>query len=280
MYCSQIFKCSSSISSSSFLVEQKVVNSVFSKHYIRANILGNSSIQLLDNNESFTNYTKKEIDKNFFNLENQNVHLGKSIALDSFVFKHKKNNTVQINSFLQHCHNEVKNEMFNLDFWLNSMNKYKTKKRANCTVLNSVKGGFFCYSGGVKGFLPRRQMLRAFFKTFFHFFENAGPKKLSNLNFLINKKHSFHKNGILRLPILFGKTNFATRSRNKNFSYTFHKKRDAAKYKPMNFLNFVFLTYLQKIKDKKFDLKNKNLNVVSKSSTKNHHLSLKTFKIK
>jgi hypothetical protein len=268
MYCLQTFKCSLSISSNSSLIEQKIISSVFSKHYVRANILGNSSIQLLDNNENFINYTKKEIDKNFFNLENQNTNIGKAVVLDSFVFKHNKNNTVQINSFLQHSRNAIKNELFNLHFWLNSMNKYKAKKRANCTVLNSVKGGFFCHSVGVKGFLPRRQMLRAFFKTFFHFFENAGQKKLSNLNFLINKEHCFHKNGVLRLPILFGKINFATRGKNKNFSYTFYKKRDTSKYKPTNFLNFVFLTYLQKIKDKKFDLKNKNLNTINKSLIK------------
>jgi hypothetical protein len=159
---------------------------------------------------------------------------------------------------LEHKQSQQKNELDNLTFWLNSLQKYQTKKRASCSILKSVKGGFFCYSGGIKGFLPRRQTLRAFFRTFFHFFNNNDSKKLSNLNFLTNKKHSFYLNGALKLPILIGKTNIATRAKYKNFSYIFHKKRfGGVKAKPMNFLNFVFLTYLKKSKFKQGDVNHK-----------------------
>jgi hypothetical protein len=258
MYASSI-KQQTSISSTSFLLEQKIMNSFFTKHYVRANVLGNSSTKLLDNNQSFVNFTLEEINKKCFDLKTSTETIGKSIALDSFTFKNKRNNTVQINSFLEHKQFQHQNEMGNLTFWLDSLQKYKSKKRASCAILRSVKGGFFCYSGGIKGFLPRRQTLRAFFRTFFHFFEHNDKKKLSNLNFLTNKKHSFYSNGALKLPILLGKTNLATRSKYKNFSYVFHKKRlGVVKSKPMNFLNFVFLTYLKKSKIKLGDSNSKN----------------------
>ena len=258
MYASSI-KHQTSISSTSFLLEQKIMNSFFTKHYVRANVLGNSSTKLLDNNQNFVNFTLEEINKKCFDLKTSTESIGKSIALDSFTFKNKRNNTVQINSFLEHKQFQHKNEMSNLTFWLDSLQKYKSKKRASCAILKSVKGGFFCYSGGIKGFLPRRQTLRAFFRTFFHFFEHNDKKKLSNLNFLTNKKHSFYANGALKLPILLGKTNLATRAKYKNFSYVFHKKRlGVVKSKPMNFLNFVFLTYLKKSKIKLGDSNSKN----------------------
>ena len=258
MYVSSI-KQQTSISSTSSLLEQKIMNSFFTKHYVRANVLGNSSTKLLDNNKSFVNFTLEEMNKKYLDLKTSTESLGKSIALDSFTFKNKRNNTVQINSFLEHKQFQHKNEIDNLTLWLDSLQKYKSKKRASCVILKSVKGGFFCYSGGIKGFLPRRQTLRAFFRTFFHFFEHNDKKKLSNLNFLTNKKHSFYANGASKLPILLGKTNLATRAKYKNFSYVFHKKRlGVIKSKPMNFLNFVFLTYLKKSKLKSGDSSSKN----------------------
>jgi hypothetical protein len=255
----QSFKQQTSISSTVSLFEQKAMNSLFSKHYVRTNVLGNSSTQLLDNNTNFVNFTAEEINKK--KIGHDISVAGRSIALDSFIFVNKRNNTVKMDSFLEQRQLDTKNEISDLTFWFNSLQKYKLKKRASCTILKSVKGGFFCYSGGLKGFLPRRQTLRAFFRTFFQFFQNhTSEKKLSNLNFLTNKKHSFYKNGVLKLPILLGKANLATRAKYKNFSYIFHKKRfGPIKSKPMNFLNFVFLTYLKKTKQKSFQSINKNL---------------------
>jgi len=257
-------KQQTSISKTSSLLEQKIINSFFSKHYVRANVLGNPLNKLLDNNESFINFTSQEINKKGLDLKTSIENTGKSVALDSFIFKNKRNNTIQLNSFLEHKQLQTKNEMNNLEFWLNSLQKYRIKKRASCAILRSVKGGFFCYSGGIKGFLPRRQTLQAFFRTLFHFFDQNEKKKLSNLNFLTNKNHSFYTNGALKLPILIGKTNLATRAKYKNFSYVFYKKRfGVAKNKPMNFLNFVFLTYLKKLKIKAEDTSNKNTTSLS-----------------
>ena len=248
-----------SISLTSSLLEQKVANSIFSKHYIRSNVLGNSSIQLLDNHTSFVNFTAQEIDKKYIQLQNQITHVGRSIGLDSFIFINKRNNVLKMDSFLEHKQLKTKNEISALEFWFNSLQKYKIKKKASCTILKSVKGGFFCYSGGIKGFLPRRQTLRAFFRTFFDFFKNhTVNQKISNLNFLTNKNHSFYENGLLKLPILLGKANLATRAKYKNFSYMYHKKRSRTlKPKPMNFLNFVFLIHSKKQKGKSFDSINK-----------------------
>lgn len=247
------FKKQSSISSTSSLLEQKTINSIFSKHYVRADVLGNASTQLLDNNNTFINFTTQELEKKSLHLDTKNTSIGKSFALDSFIFKNKRNNTVQLDSFLENRQISIQNKLLDLTFWLHSLQKYKLRKRAGCSLLKSVKGGFFCYSGGVKGFLPRKQTLRAFFRIFFQFFNNAGNKKLSNLNFLTNQNHSFYDNGLFKLPILLGKINAATRTRYKNFSYVFHKKRIGAKNKSLNYLNFVFLTYLKKQKFKKLD---------------------------
>lgn len=278
-----------SISSTSSLLEQKIMNSFFSKHYIRADVLGSSSSKLLDNNSGFVNFTSDEIDKKFLNLKISTETTGRAVALDSFVFKNKRNNTVKIDSFLEHKQFHHKNEIADLAFWFNSLQKCKHNKKASCAILKSVKGGFSCYSGGTKGFLPRRQTLRAFFRTFFHFFERNEQKKLSNLNFLTNKKHSFYEKGVLKLPILFGKTNLATRAKYKNFSYIFHKRRTGVvKSKPMNFLNFVFLTFFKKSKQKQLDSTNKKavstLNFSNKlpfnTAKKATINSLKTFYLK
>ena len=265
-------KKQSSISLTSSLLEQKIINSVFSKHYVRADILGNTSTQLLDNNNTFINFTTQELKKKSLHSSTKNIHIGRSVALDSFIFKNKLNNTIQLDFFLENRQIFIENKLLDLTFWLNSLQKYKVKKRAGCSLLKPVKGGFFCYSGGVKGFLPRKQTLRAFFRIFFHFFKNAGSKKLSNLNFLINQKHSFYDNGLFKLPILLGKINLATRTKYKNFSYIFHKKRTGTKTKPLNYLNFVFLTYLKKQKFKKLDSTTKTfvqtLNFSNKLSVK------------
>jgi len=269
---SHSFKKQSSISSTSAFLEQKTINNLFRKHYVRGDILGSSSTQLLDNNDTFINFTAEELKKKSLYLETQNTIVGRSFALDSFVFKNKRNNTVQLDSFLENRQTSIQNKLEGLTFWLNSLQKYKIKKRASCSLLKPVKGGFFCYSGGVKGFLPRKQTLRAFFRIFFNFFNNAGSKKLSNLNFLVNKNHTFYKNGLFKLPILLGKINVATRTKHKNFSYIFHKKRTGVKSKSLNYLNFVFLTYLKKQKFKKLDSTTnsfvKNLNFSNKSSVK------------
>lgn len=266
------FKKQSSISSTSSFLEQKTINSVFSKHYVRGDILGNSSTQFLDDNKTFTNFTNQELKKKSLHLETANANIGRAFALDSFIFKNKRNNTVQLNSFLENRQTFIENKLLNLTFWLHSLHKCKLKKRVGCSLLKPVKGGFFCYSGGIKGFLPRKQTLRAFFRIFFHFFNNAGSKKLSNLNFLINQNHSFYDNGLFKLPILLGKINVATRTKYKNFSYIFHKKRGGVKSKSLNYLNFVFLTYLKKQKFKKIDSTKKiftqNLNFLNESSVK------------
>ena len=187
-------KKQSSISLTSSLLEQKTINSLFSKHYVRADILGNTSTQLLDNNNTFINFTTQELNKKSLHLDTKNINIGRSVALDSFIFKNKRNNTVQLDSFLENRQISIENKLLDLTFWLNSLQKYKVKKRAGCSLLKPVKGGFFCYSGGVKGFLPRKQTLRAFFRIFFYFFKNENSKKLSYLNFLINQKHSFYEN--------------------------------------------------------------------------------------
>jgi hypothetical protein len=271
-------KKQSSISLTSSLLEQKTINSVFSKHYVRADILGNTSTQLLDNNNTFINFTMQELKKKSLHLDTKHINIGRSVGLDSFIFKNKRNNTVQLDSFLENRQISIENKLLDLTFWLNSLQKYKVKKRAGCSLLKPVKGGFFCYSGGVKGFLPRKQTLRAFFRIFFHFFKNAGSKKLSNLNFLINQKHSFYDNGLFKLPILLGKINLATRTKYKNFSYIFHKKRTGMKNKSLNYLNFVFLTYLKKLKLKKVDSTTKNfvqnLNFSNKLSVKSRKKNL------
>jgi hypothetical protein len=271
-------KKQSSISLTSSLLEQKTINSLFSKHYVRADILGNTSTQLLDNNNTFINFTTQELKKKSLHLDTKNINIGRSVALDSFIFKNKRNNTVQLDSFLENRRISIENKLLDLTFWLNSLQKYKIKKRAGCSLLKPVKGGFFCYSGGVKGFLPRKQTLRAFFRIFFHFFKNAGSKKLSNLNFLINQKHSFYENGLFKLPILLGKINLATRTKYKNFSYIFHKKRTGMKNKSLNYLNFVFLTYLKKQKLKKVDSTTTNfvqtLNFSNKLSVKSRKKNL------
>jgi hypothetical protein len=271
-------KKQSSISLTSSVLEQKTINSVFSKHYVRADILGNTSTQLLDNNNTFINFTTQELKKKSLHLDTKHTNIGRSVALDSFIFKNKRNNTVQLDSFLENRQISVENKLLDLTFWLNSLQKYKVKKRAGCSLLKPVKGGFFCYSGGVKGFLPRKQTLRAFFRIFFHFFKNAGSKKLSNLNFLINQKHSFYDNGLFKLPILLGKINLATRTKYKNFSYIFHKKRTGMKNKSLNYLNFVFLTYLKKQKLKKVDSTTTNfvqtLNFSNKLSVKSRKKNL------
>lgn len=271
-------KKQSSISLTSSLLEQKTINSLFSKHYVRADILGNTSTQLLDNNNTFINFTTQELNKKSLHLDTKNINIGRSVALDSFIFKNKRNNTVQLDSFLENRQISIENKLLDLTFWLNSLQKYKVKKRAGCSLLKPVKGGFFCYSGGVKGFLPRKQTLRAFFRIFFHFFKNAGSKKLSNLNFLINQKHSFYENGLFKLPILLGKINLATRTKYKNFSYIFHKKRTGMKNKSLNYLNFVFLTYLKKQKLKKVESTTntfvQNLNFSNKLSVKSRKKNL------
>ena len=271
-------KKQSSISLTSSLLEQKTIKSLFSKHYVRADILGNTSTQLLDNNNTFINFTTQELNKKSLHLGTKNINIGRSVALDSFIFKNKRNNTVQLDSFLENRQFSIENKLLDLTFWLNSLQKYKVKKRAGCSLLKPVKGGFFCYSGGVKGFLPRKQTLRAFFRIFFHFFKNAGSKKLSNLNFLINQKHSFYENGLFKLPILLGKINLATRTKYKNFSYIFHKKRTGMKNKSLNYLNFVFLTYLKKQKPKKVESTTntfvQNLNFSNKLSVKSRKKNL------
>ena len=114
-------KKQSSISLTSSLLEQKTINSVFSKHYVRADILGNTSTQLLDNNNTFINFTMQELKKKSLHLDTKHINIGRSVGLDSFIFKNKRNNTVQLDSFLENRQISIENKLLDLTFWLNSM---------------------------------------------------------------------------------------------------------------------------------------------------------------
>ena len=118
-------------------------------------------------------------------------------------------------------------------------------------LLNPVKGGFICYSGGVTGFMPRSQGLLSFSNILSSFNQNTMRKSIvSNLNFLIQKEHFIRKFFMIRLPHWWGKITIYPAYKKNNFSKAQIKKKRYLS----NDLNFVFLS--QKIVSKTIRTKN------------------------
>ena len=245
------------------VVRKKILSKdTFAKSYIRGSLFNSETINIVDNNNSFSNLsvrnTLRIYGKNFVKQLN-----GVSLQTNSFFYKNKLNNKLKFRSFVL---NFVRyKNLINSFYDSLKMLEVSNKKVLNTLlVLKPKKGGFNCYSSGVHGFLPRSHGLFLFNKALINVFENTREKKrIISFSSLINSAKLRKIPIVLRLNFLLGKVSFYPKSKRNSFSSTFRRR----KRKFLANYNFVFLS--QKYKKKNTVIvknrpKNKLLNATTK----------------
>jgi hypothetical protein len=229
------------------ILNKKLLNkNVYEKYFLRSNLLESKGIVVLDNDTSFFNVTEK----NFATSYNVkfNSFEGCSMNIKKFLYKSKNFHFLRFQTLL---FNFMNKNNYLLSFYesLANLNFEKTKNSIHNSLffLKPIKGGFFCYSLGLIGFLPRRHGLLSMRRILFCLLsDNLLVNKISKLKFLLKKSHLFNtKYFILRLPFKIGKITIPFRSKRNNFSLAIKKKKKTFAYH----LNFVFL--IQKLESKK-----------------------------
>lgn len=267
-------------------LDRKLFNdSYYNKSFIRSSFLSNKHLNVIDNYSDF--FSIKDNNTEYVNHINKDNILGNSINSHLTQFCSVFNNffkfKLQSFSFSGLDVNLIRkfNDNLNLLF---IENRYK-----KMLILNPVKGGFFCYSLGFFGFLPKSHA-RVFF---FFFMKKWARNKLLNISdklFVIRlciHKNFLEKTFIFRFPFILGKFIAYFQKIKKNFSK--RKRKNRIFY---NDMNFVFLAMSQedllKIKKEKREAKKKvaelnrkaNTNLLSKKIFDNNSHSFDPFKKK
>jgi hypothetical protein len=205
--------------------EKKILSeSIYGKHYIRNNLLTN--VTQIDNSINFSNIVTTKF-----------VSTGFSFYNKSFLFKHKFNKYLKINSFLNVSSSMDLPLCLRLykSFQILQLNN-RAKFNKQMFFLNPRKGGFTVYSIGIKGFLPRSH-------TFF-FFKNFLKRRLIQnkhlvlalSTFFISNQHVTKKYLSFKIPFYKIKITLYP-----NYILKFSAKTIQKKWSLKNSLKVVFL---------------------------------------
>ena len=231
-------------------------NYYYNKSYIRSILLNHKRLRVLDNNFSFLSIDNSKLPKILLS-ENK---VGNSLNTKGFVFKSTLNNDLK---FSLEDFNFIGREHRFLNDFSNVLNNIYTKENKFKTliILYPIKGGFYCYSQGIFGFLPRSHATFFFNELVYYIFKKYN--KLSNFiffEFFKNKKF-IENNFIFRFSdFLVGNVSVYPGYKKNNFS-TFNFKKSKVFD---NNLNIVFLSKKKKYFDtlQKYE-KNKTANKYS-----------------
>lgn len=237
-----------------FIEKKLFSNIIYSKHLVRSNQRLGNSIQILDNFSDFFCVTN-------------NLKLGFSLSPTKVMFKHKYDDRVRFNSFLNYSNISVKNSKTTSKLY-HALQFLGNNKACLMLLLHPIRGGFKAYSCGLLGFLPRGQAKNLYKKIWLI---NHLKKKsfLSGSFFFLAKNHIF-KN-FFSVNILLKSVKIIVYSCFKiyNFSSQFaHRRR---RFFETN-LNFVFLLkktnkrFYKTIKKKIFNYENSTAKKKFKSS--------------
>jgi len=229
-------------------IENKILSqTVYNKLFVRSNFLRNQDLKIIDNNSNFYLFKSAKNTLNFLN--------GNSCFLNIFLLKHKLNTHFNFEYLI--TFNLLKNSFSEEKFLF--FKRLKKKKSIFFLLLYPVKGGYICFSLGVKAFLPLSHLKTILLKK-------VKKNKIRNLfnelffnrfNFLcVNKKFNFIKNNLLfKLSgQLSKKFILSFLKRDKLFrKRTFNNIKSKKKSTILRYSNFIFL----KKNKKKISNKNK-----------------------
>lgn len=238
-----------------FIEKKLFSNIIYSKHLVRSNQNFSPSVQILDNFSDFFCVTNT-------------LKLGFSLSPTKILFKHKYDDRVKFNSFLNYNNISRKNYKTTSKLY-HALQFLGNNKACLMLLLHPIRGGFKAYSCGLLGFLPRGQAKNLYKKIWLI---NHLKKKsfLSGSFFFLAKNHIF-KN-FFSVNILLKSVKIIVYSCFKiyNFSSQFaHRRR---RFFETN-LNFVFL--LKKTNKKVYKTIKKKIfnyeNSTSKKKFKSSH---------
>ena len=230
-------------------LENKLLSqTVYGKLFVRSNLLLNKDLKVVDDNTNF--YLIKTVKKTLTFLN------GNSCLLKILLLKHKLdahfNFEYLVNfNFLKNSISDEKSLFFKF---------LKSKKLISFLLLYPVKGGYICFSLGIKAFLPLGNLRTILTSKFKKKSFISHELLLSRINFLcVNKKFNFFKQDNL------------FKQRKINF-YKLKKKSISLRYS-----NFIFL---KKFKKKNL-IKNKANSITIKPFSRNSKIDKlkKTFKV-
>jgi hypothetical protein len=170
-------------------IENKILSqTVYNKLFVRSNFLRNQDLKIIDNNSNFYLFKSAKNTLNFLN--------GNSCFLNIFLLKHKLNTHFNFEYLI--TFSLLKNSLAEEKFLF--FKRLKKKKSIFFLLLYPVKGGYICFSLGVKAFLPLSHLKTILLKKVKkNKFRNLFNELFFNrLNFLcVNKKFNFIKNNLL-----------------------------------------------------------------------------------
>jgi hypothetical protein len=222
----------------SSVVTNKMLNKdVFEKSYVRGPLMGSKTIQVLDNNSSFSNISVQNISRIYGNRSSKHFE-GISLSTNSFFYKNKLNNSLKFKSYILNSL-RYKNLLDSFYNSLKTLEASESKISSTLMVLKPIKGGFICYSSGVSGFLPHSHGLFLLIKTIMSITKDKLlTRRLFNLTSLVHNQNSRRIHFPLRLEFLLGKIAVYPEFKQNNFSLApLKKKRDF-----LNDYNFIFLS--------------------------------------
>lgn len=229
-------------------LENKLLSqTVYNKLFIRSNFLLNKNLKVVDNNTKFYIF---KTHKNTLQFANGNASL-----LHVFLLKHKLNTYFNFEylinfNFVKSTSSEEKSLFFLY---------IKNRTPIFFLILYPVKGGYICFSLGIRAFLPLSHMKNILKKRF----DSKGSKLqysglfFNKINFLcIHKKFNFIKNNLIfkllgqlskKFTLSFLKRDNLFKKRKLNTSTYKLKKRNIT----LRYSNFIFLKDSQKTLSKK-----------------------------
>lgn len=226
MYLKRVFTKKENLSLST--EEKKFFNNtLYEKFFLRAKLSQNSDIGIVDNNSSFFNFSKSDL----------NVEKGNSVQVNSIVFSDNLTNLINFESL--NLNNKPKFDPF---LFLKKYGYFRSKRsQQTLYVEKAVKGGFIAHSGNFFGFLPRWQSKKALYGPVKPLLNSSNTS--NNISFLLNKKNFMRRFFNFPISHVLGKTSVRTakdrrKSRRKGIKFTV-------------FLNTVFLFDYKKLKKRK-----------------------------
>jgi len=222
----------------SSVITNKMLNKdVFEKSYVRGPLMGSKTIQVLDNNSSFSNISINNISRVYGNRFSEHLE-GVSLGTNSFLYKNKLNNSLKFKSYILNSL-RYKNLLDSFYNSLKSLEASESKISTTLMVLKPVKGGFICYSSGISGFLPLSHGLFLLAKTVLSIMKDKLlTRRTFNITSLLQNQNSRSLHFPLRLKFILGKLAIYPEYKQNNFSSApLKKKRDF-----LNDPNFIFLS--------------------------------------
>ena len=216
--------------------DQKVFcNSIYSKYLVRYKDNRQVKPLLVDNFSEYLSLGLK--------MSPESIDQGESLIMKNIMFKHVQNKEVSFEYLGKNSSSKSLSHLFKA---LTALRKRKNDKMI--TFLEPNKGGFFCYSNGITGFLPKSQGLLFLNKINLKFRNCSDVNKDSNrLSFLLSNKHVFKDLVRITFPGIISKVTIQSQYYKNNFSRTENNFR----FSSSNNLNFVFISNLIKKRKRK-----------------------------